>query len=150
LAANLIGGADGATLNKTAQDLVDKVTNTMSEAQDTRAGLKEELDNAQSILTGLQNATYVPTSSELTQTLALQLVGLGQGNATTDALLNILGFKPGSSTEAIRARWDQLANEGYRLRCQTWKKNWVASLNAYAEQLSVEEAPTEEKPSARS
>jgi hypothetical protein len=108
-------------------------------------GIKQELDNAQGILQGLQNTDYVPTSSELTSTLALQLVGLGQGTPETNALLNVLGFKTGSSPESLRQRWEQLQNEGFRVRCRAWAKDLVAQLKAYDEQLSVEESPTEEE-----
>ncbi len=145
LAASLIGGDDGDTLNQTAQDITDKVNSGMKFSQDTLTGIKQKLDNAQGILQGLQNTDYVPTSSELTSTLALQLVGLGQGTPETNAILNVLGFKTGSSPESLRQRWEQLQNEGFRVRCRAWNKNLVAALKAYAEQLSVEESPTEEE-----
>jgi hypothetical protein len=145
LAAGLIGGDDGDNLNQTAQDIMDKVNGTEKITEETLTGIKQKLDNAQGILLGLQNTDYVPTTSELTSTLALQLVGLGQGNPTTDAILNVLGFKVGSSPESLRQRWEQLQTQGFRVRCRAWNKNWMATLNTLAEQLSVEESPTEEE-----
>ena len=133
LVGSLIGGETGANLYGTVQGVLDKVNSQVSFATDELTNIKSDLGAVQQKIQGLMAQGYIPTSSEVTNSLALQLVGLGPSTPAVEAILSILGVRSGTSREAIRSRWRLLSQAGENARC----RKIVTDLNANLEQLAA-------------
>ena len=103
LVGGLIGGETGEDLNGTVQDILDRINSGVDMARDELNDVKSNLSDVQTRLQALMAQGYLPTSSEVSQSLVMQMVGLGPGTATTEAILNLLSNRTGTSTQSIRA-----------------------------------------------
>jgi hypothetical protein len=134
LVGSIIGGETGANLYGTVQGVLNKVNSQVSFATDELTNIKSDLAAVQTKIQGLMAQGYIPTSSEVTNSLALQLVGLGSGTPATEAILSILSVRSGMSREAIRSRGMLLLQAGENARC----RKIISDLQAALQQLEAE------------
>jgi hypothetical protein len=130
LVGGLIGGETGENLNSTVQDILAKINSGINMAKDDLNDVKSSLSNVQTRVQALMAQGYLPTSSEVSQSLVMQLVGLGPGTATTEAILDLLGIRTGTSTQSIRDRAQLLLEAGENVRCRKIITDWLADLHA--------------------
>jgi hypothetical protein len=130
LVGTLIGGDTGADLNANIQGMLNQINNQVSIATNDLNNFKTNLGAMQTQVQGLMNLGYIPASSEVTDALAMQLVGLGQGTPATQAILNILGVRSGTTRKAIYERGMQLIEAGDNARCRKIISDLLASLHA--------------------
>jgi hypothetical protein len=134
LVGSLIGGETGANLYGTVQGVLDKVNSQVSFATDELTSIKSDLGAVQQKIQGLITQGYIPTSSEVTDSLALQLMGLGPSTPATEAILSFLSVRSGTSREAIRSRGMLLLQAGENARC----RKIISDLQAALKQLEAE------------
>ena len=142
LVGTLIGGETGAELNTNIQDILDQINKPVSMAADDLNNIKTNLAAMQSQVQGLMNLGYIPASSEVTDALAMQLVGLGQGTPATQAILNILGVRSGTTRQAIYERGMQLIEAGDNARCRKIISDLLANLHALDDGTADENSDT--------
>ncbi len=129
LVGTLIGGDTGADLNTNIQGMLDQINSKVSMATDDLNKIKTNLGAMQTQVQGLMNLGYIPASSEVTDALAMQLVGLGKGTPASQAILNILGVRSGTTRKAIYERGMQLIEAGDNARCRRIIKDLLAALH---------------------
>ena len=139
LVGGLIGGETGANLNSTVQGILDKINSGLDVVKDNLNDVKSGLSNVQSQIQSLMAQGYLPTSSEVTQSVVLQLVGLGPGTATTEALLNLLGIRGGTSSKAFRDRARLLLESGENVRCRKIVTDLLANFRALEDSTADED-----------
>jgi hypothetical protein len=128
LIGGLIGGQTGADLYGTVQGVLDRVNSQLAIATNDLNNIKTDLAALQTKVQGLMAQGYIPSSSEVTNALAMQLVGLGPGTPATEAILTILGVRKGTSKDAIRERATLLLAAGQNARCRRIITELLANL----------------------
>jgi hypothetical protein len=142
LVGTLIGGDTGADLNTNIQGILDQINSQVSMATDDLNKIKTNLGAMQTQVQGLMNLGYIPASSEVTDALAMQLLGLGQGTPATQAILNILGVRTGTSRQAIYERGMQLIEAGDNARCRKIISDLLAALHELDDGTADEDTST--------
>ena len=127
---SMIGGDTGENLRSSVQDILAKINSPIDQVKENLNDIQSSLTDVQSQIQDLMAKGYLPTTSGVAQSAVLQLVGLGSGDETTEALLTLLGVKGGTSPEAIRSRAETLLAAGETIRCQKWGKNWKVAIQA--------------------
>jgi hypothetical protein len=135
LVGGLIGGEAGADLYSTVQGVLDKVNSQLSFATDELNNIKSDLGAVPVKIRGLMAQGYIPTSSEVTDALAQQLMGLGPGTPAAEAILSILSVRTGTSRQAIRERGLLLLQAGENARCRKIISDLQANLKQLEEGL---------------
>jgi hypothetical protein len=128
LVGGLIGGTVGQDLRDTVGNVIERINSQASLTEQELNKVKQDLAAVQSQIRNYQNMGYMPTSSEVTGDLAMQLVGLGPGTPTTEAILNILGIRSGAKKQSIRERGLALLQAGQRVRCRATVSRLQAAL----------------------
>lgn len=139
----MIGGQMGQDLRDTLGNLIYKIDQQAYLTEKDLLQVKQDLTRIQNQIRDYQKMGSFPESSKVIDALALQLVGLGPGNASTEAILNILGIRSGKDKKSIRQSGLELLAAGQKARCREIVSKLLAALRSLEENTSDRQVAVE-------